>query len=243
MGVYNDQPIVYGIMVGCMLTILIAIYFLGVFYPTSNLFFNVVTGKEFFGDHDGILLRFDDGPNPQYTPKILDILKKHQIKSFFAVTGENAKQHPDIIKRIVNESHLIGNHSYSHSYLISTFNAKKLFDEIMQTNQVIENITQVKPTYFCMPIGHKSLALRQVLKQTNMKGMSWDIRSHDTHFSKEKIIEQVKSRLKNKSIILFHDGVYKWTHPDRLPTIDSLEDIIAYIKESGYCFYDRQSYN
>ncbi len=210
------------------------LYFYGVFNPQSSLFVDVVGGKDFLTQKNAILFRFDDGPDPRYTLKILDILKEHKIQAVFAVTGERAEKYPHIIERIGEENHIICNHSYSHSYLISLFSYKKLSREIQRTNNIIHKITEKWPEYYCPPMGHKNMALRKVLKHTGQKVLGWDTRTYDTKRSTDEIVNQVQEHMRSPAIILFHDGVFKWTKEDRQSTVESLKVLIQFFKSKGY---------
>jgi len=208
-----------------------AIYFYGVFEPGNSLFVKTIKGKTFFDAEQGVLLRFDDGPDPIYTPQILDILKENNVQAMFAVTGENSLKHPDIVTRIYKENHLLANHSYSHSYLISLFSRKKLYNDIQKCNKIIEEITGQKVKYYCSPMGHKSLALRKVLIRLGMELLAWDIRSYDTQKSEDDIIKIICSKVKERHIILFHDGIFKWTKNDREATINALKEVIIQLNK------------
>lgn len=229
------KPSLYWII--CMGTVIAAhqaLYIYGMFSEKSNYFFYTVKGKEFFdnGDDngDGILFRFDDGPDPEYTPRILDILKAHSLKGFFAITGENAEKYPGIVKRIHEENHAIGNHTYSHPYNILLRGYKKIYEEISRTNEVLENITGETPHYFCPPMGQKNPVIGKAIKNLGMEAIMWDIRTYDTRLSTKKIVNIVRKKFKSPSIILFHDAVLPWSKQDRESTIEALKEIIAYLK-------------
>ncbi len=212
----------------------VVLYFYGVFSPQSRLLVDVVQGKDFLGQKNAILFRFDDGPDPKYTLTILDILKEHKIQAVFAVTGERAEKYPHIIERMGDENHIITNHSYSHSYLISLFSYKKLLREIQRTNDIIHKITGKWPEYYCPPMGHKNMALRKVLKHTGQKVLGWDIRTYDTKRSTHEIVNRVQKHMRSPAIILFHDGVFKWTKEDCQSTVESLKELIQIFKSKGY---------
>src|SRR5580765_718578 len=95
-------------------------------------------------------LTFDDGPNSNYTPKILDILKENNIKATFFVCGKNVKKNPEILKRIADEGHLIGNHSYSHSLLKSII---FFSPEVEKTNNMVKEIVGKTPKFYRAPYG------------------------------------------------------------------------------------------
>ena len=213
--------------------VVVAIYFYGVFEPSNNLFIKSLKGKDISPQEHFVLLRFDDGPDPNYTPRILDILKENKIQAIFAVTGENSLKYPHIIERIVKEKHILANHSYSHPYLISLYSFNKLHREIQRCNEVIEAKTRQKVKYYCPPMGHKSLALAKVLKKLNMSLLAWDLNTGDTRRGKEQIVNIIKDSIKAGDIVLFHDGIFKWTRQDREATVKSLEEIIIYLRNKN----------
>ena len=99
-----------------------------------------------------IALTFDDGPHPYYTEQLLDGLKERGVKATFFVTGENAQLHPDIIQRMDEEGHLIGNHTYSHIQLTDN-NREKFREELIKTNEIIMGITGKEVIYVRPPYG------------------------------------------------------------------------------------------
>lgn len=208
------------------------IYFIGVFHPSNQLFIPVLTGKDLL-DSNEVTFRFDDGPDENFTPQILDILKKHRIKAFFAITGEHSERNPKLVKRIFNEGHVLVNHSFSHDYFISLKNKTYLLKDTQKCNEIIKEITGQNTLYYSPPIGHRNLAMASVLKILNMSLLGWDIQTIDTKSGSEFIIKKVKKELKEKSIILLHDGVYKWTLPERSATLEALPTIIDYIQNES----------
>ena len=99
-----------------------------------------------------IALTFDDGPNPEYTPQLLDLLKKYGVKASFFVVGSKVKAYPDIIKRMSQEGHTIGIHHYDHisSWILSPFQLKK---QLQMTEQAIMECTHEKVTFYRPPWG------------------------------------------------------------------------------------------
>ncbi|HEX2952916.1 MAG TPA: polysaccharide deacetylase family protein [Bacillota bacterium] len=169
------QLLVIGI--SCVILIHQSFFVYGMFSIRSNFFFKTIKGKEFFENKNGILFRFDDGPNPIYTPQILDILKAEGIRALFAVTGKNAEQYPEIVERIFRENHIIANHTYTHPLNILFLGYHKVRDEIIRTNSIIQRITGEQPKYFCSPIGHKNPVIGRVIKEVGMIPVMWDIRT------------------------------------------------------------------
>ena len=125
-----------------------------------------------------IALTFDDGPHPYYTEQLLDGLKERGVKATFFVTGEHAKLHADIIKRMSEDGHLIGNHTYSHMQLGKT-NREEFKEELVQTNEVIKGITGEEVIYVRPPYGSWDKELETELKKTADNSKDKRIISYD----------------------------------------------------------------
>jgi len=214
------------------------LYTYGMFAPRAEYFFKTIQGKEFFnhekGFEKGVLFRFDDGPDPVYTPRILDILKEESICALFAVTGENVAKYPEIVKRMHAENHIIGNHTHSHPYNMLLLGYKKLRYQIQKTNDAIAAVTGVVPEYFCPPIGQKNPVMGKIIKELNLKPIMWDIRTADTHLSTKQIMRIIHRKFTSPSIILFHDAVLPWSKKDRESTVESLILTIRFLKDNNH---------
>lgn len=172
-----------------------------------------------------IALTFDDGPHPTYTEKLLDGLKERGVHATFFVTGEHAELHPDIIKRMHEEGHLIGNHTYSHIQLRSR-NRKQFQEELVETNQVIEKITGEEVLYVRPPYGSWDKSLE---KELNMFPVLWTIDPTDwSCLSAETVTKRVVNKAKENGIILLHD-YYETSVEAALEIVDELMD-------GGYTF-------
>ena len=126
-----------------------------------------------------IALTFDDGPHPVYTPVLLDGLAKRKVKVTFFITGENAEACPELIKRMQEEGHLIGNHTYSHIQLTQD-NREQFKAELMKTNTIIEEITGQGVTYVRPPYGSWDKTFE---KELNMIPVLWSIAVSYTHLT------------------------------------------------------------
>lgn len=166
-----------------------------------------------------IALTFDDGPHPKYTPMLLDGLKERNISAAFFLMGKNAEKYPDVVKRIEEEGHTIGNHSYSHVQL-SEMKELEACKEMTKANQVIENITGKTPDYIRPPYGSWSHNLDCI---TNMIVVLWDVDPLDWKCKNTGlIVKRVVSKVKEDDIILLHDS-YKTTVEATFQIIDTLE--------------------
>lgn len=166
-----------------------------------------------------IALTFDDGPHEEYTPMLLDGLKERNVCASFFLMGKNAESYPDIVKRIKEEGHVIGNHSYSHVQL----NAMKEVDacqEMTKANQVIAEITGETPNYVRPPFGAWSHNLDCI---TNMIVVLWDVDPLDWQCQNtDLVVKRVVSKVKEGDIILLHDS-YESTVEAAFQIIDTLE--------------------
>lgn len=129
--------------------------------------------------HALVALTFDDGPDPAVTPIVLDILKAHAVKATFFVTGENAKAHPDLIRRAVAEGHAIGNHGYGNGAL-NKLPYDKAFSELLGTQQIIGSITGHYPRFVRFPLGLESPELQRATRELGMTGtVAWHYSQRD----------------------------------------------------------------
>jgi len=210
-----------------------ALYIRGMFSHRSDYFFKLMRGRDYFAEGKGILFRFDDGPDPVYTPRILEILRKDSLQALFAVTGENAEKYPEILRQIQRENHIIGNHTYSHPYHFLLLGYKRIREEIRRTNEIITNITGHEPEFFCPPIGQKNAVIGRAIKDLHLKPIMWDIHTGDTWFSADKIVKKIKNKITTPAIILFHDGVLPWSKNSREDTVEALQAAIRFLKQTG----------
>ena len=172
-----------------------------------------------------ISLTFDDGPN-ENTLSILDILKRHNVMATFFCIGKNIEKHPEILKRIMEEGHVVGNHSYSHSNFFDFYRKKHVIAEIRKTDALIESISGKKVQLFRPPYGVTNPSIRKALEVTKHKVIGWNIRSLDGILKDEKIIfERIKNRIAPGGIVLLHDISH---------TVTILERLMLHLEENKY---------
>lgn len=155
---------------------------------------------------NSIALTFDDGPNPEYTPQILDILKKHQIKATFFLVGKRVQARCDLVRRIVAEGHEIANHSYTHPFLTKLSPAAQK-EEMEKTQQVINNCVGFRPLWLRTPYGDQSEAILKIAHEVGLNTVLWSIDTQDWNkeSSAEKIINSALQS-NGQDIILMHDS-------------------------------------
>jgi peptidoglycan-N-acetylglucosamine deacetylase len=170
-------------------------------------------------------LTFDDGPHPQATPKVLDILKSRRLTATFFLLGENAAQYPELVQEIKNQGHIVGNHGLTHnSFLLKSSSWQSR--QIDETNRIIQQIIGITPRMFRPPFGRFDLGTIKTASSHGQKVVMWDVDSKD--FSTSGIpatVRRVCRQTLPGSIVLFHDNdLTVATLPDYLnPILDSLE--------------------
>ena len=184
-----------------------------------------VTATESMEDSKKIALTFDDGPHPYYTEQLLDGLKERDVKATFFVLGKHVEEYPELVQRMSDEGHLIGNHTYSHIQL-NQGNSETFKEELIRTNELIEDLTGQEVQYVRPPYGTWN---KKFEKELNMFPVLWNIDPLDWSSSNVSgSVQKVKAKAKENAIILMHDE-YKTTVTASLQIIDEL-------KEQGYEF-------
>lgn len=172
-----------------------------------------------------IALTFDDGPHPFYTEQLLDGLKERGVHVTFFVTGEHAQLHPEVIKRMQEEGHLIGNHTYDHLQLNSE-NREEFKNQLVRTNEIIESITGEEVQYVRPPYGTWDKKLESEL---SMFPVLWTIDPQDwCSTNVEGIRNKVISNAEENGIILMHDYYAS--------TITAALEVVDELKAQGYEF-------
>ena len=173
---------------------------------------------------NNISITFDDGPDSEFTPQVLRILKEYNQRVTFFVIGENAEANKTLIQQIVNDGHTIGNHSYSHVKNFGFFSSEKIIGELNKTNAIIQKIIGKQLKLFRPPFGVTNPNIKKALKQTHHLSIGWSKRSYDTtNISEEKIFQNITKNLKKGDIILLHDSSAK--------TVRVLEQLLQYLQE------------
>ncbi|WP_455617154.1 polysaccharide deacetylase family protein [Eisenbergiella sp.] len=172
-----------------------------------------------------VALTFDDGPHPVCTPQLLDGLKKRDVKVTFFVTGANVESYPEIVKRASDEGHLIGNHTFHHVQLTAA-NAADFKEEIISTNDIIQEVTGKETSFIRPPYGSWD---KKYEKELNMFPVLWDVDPLDwCSTNVDKIVRSVLTGTKENSIILMHDSYDS--------TVTAALQVVDILKAEGYEF-------
>jgi peptidoglycan-N-acetylglucosamine deacetylase len=148
-----------------------------------------------------VFLTFDDGPHPEITPKVLELLKQHNAKATFFLVGENAKKYPEIVAKILNEGHAVGNHTHNHLHGFKTSLEKYL-------ENVDECANHVSSLLFRPPYGKLSRRQGKALIAKGYRIIMWDVLSYDFDktISPEDCAQNILKHIKPSSVIIFHDS-------------------------------------
>jgi peptidoglycan/xylan/chitin deacetylase (PgdA/CDA1 family) len=172
-----------------------------------------------------IALTFDDGPHPIYTEQILDGLAKREVKATFFVMGQNAEKYPDLIRRIIEEGHIIGNHTYHHVGLTNQ-NREEFKEEVTAANELIKEITGQDMIYIRPPFGNWD---KEMEAELNMFPVLWNVDPLDWCSSNVScIVKNVVNKVKENDIILMHDY-----YPT---TVTAALEIVDILTNQGYEF-------
>ncbi len=177
-----------------------------------------------------IALTFDDGPWPESTAQVLDILKKNNIKATFFEIGQNLKNYPDLAKRVVAEGHVLGNHTWHHWY--HYMNPQAAAFEIESTSDLIYQTTGVKTNLFRPPGGIMRNGVYDYAKNKKYATILWSADSID--YSRPpvpRLINNIMREAKPGGIVLMHDGGGNRSH-----TVEALPEIISEFRNQGYRF-------
>ncbi len=176
-----------------------------------------------------VALTFDDGPWPETTEQILEILQKNKIKATFFWVGAALKNHSEIAKKVAQAGHEIANHTWSHNY--AKMSQETAAWEIDQTDALIEELTGIKTTLFRPPGGVQDNGLVDYVYSKNYVNVMWSSDSFDWNDSAQQIVDNVIQTTSPGGIVLMHDG-----GGNRSATVEALPEIIDHLKEEGYRF-------
>lgn len=153
-----------------------------------------------------VALTFDDGPDPQRTPAVLDLLARQRVRATFFVVGARAEAHPELVRRMVAEGHVVGNHSYTHSWHFPLRSLGRTMEELCRTGEVLHRITGRQPRLFRPPFGVTNPTIARAVRRLGLDPVGWSIRSLDTMGqSPERVAARILRRLHPGAVILLHD--------------------------------------
>lgn len=181
-----------------------------------------------------VALTFDDGPDGKYTPKILDLLKEQEVPATFFLVGTQVEKFPDIVQRILEEGHSIGNHTWNHADL-SKKSLAQIREQIRKADDVLKEAAGFMPVLFRAPYGAVSDTLKKELKKQGRELVGWNVDTRDWAGTPvNKMRKTVNETVRPGSIILMHS--FGGKNGDLTNTLELLPLIIEDLRDQGYTF-------
>jgi peptidoglycan/xylan/chitin deacetylase (PgdA/CDA1 family) len=204
-------------------------------WPASQIFGSTLIAPK---RPDQLALTFDDGPNPAWTPRLLDVLATREVRATFFLVGSFAKAEPELVRRIAAAGHLIGNHSWSHPNLALTA-AMKVREELRRTSETLEQIMGAKVRFFRPPFGARRPIVLHVARELGMTPVLWNGITNDWS---EPAAERIAARLATAveraerrgcaANIVLHDGGHKGLGANRGPSVEAARLLLERFKDS-----------
>jgi peptidoglycan/xylan/chitin deacetylase (PgdA/CDA1 family) len=156
----------------------------------------------------GVALTFDDGPDPETTPRVLEALDAEQAKATFFVIAKKAEAHPELVREMKRRGHAIGLHSYTHDRFFALRSQKRVTRDLARGVAVLTAITGEHPVLFRPPIGHTNPAIARVAEALDLRVVGWNLSARDGLGSAdpEKVVARVRRYVKDGTIVLLHDA-------------------------------------
>lgn len=176
-----------------------------------------------------VVLTFDDGPDPRYTPEILRILREHGLLAMFFVCGNMAKANPDLIRRVSAEGHVIGNHTWSHP-LLTQLSRSAVRAEMERTSEIVEKTCGARPAWFRAPYGAWNREAYRFGAELGMEPMAWTVDTLDwTSPGVGAIASTVEKQASPGAVVLSHDA-----GGNRSQSVQALRRYLPRLLEEGY---------
>ena len=209
-------------------TTLLIVYLL--FHPRNQW---LVANRSRVNGQRCLALTFDDGPDPVYTPKLLDLLQEKGVKATFFVIGKRAEQYPEIVRRAWTEGHLVGNHTWSHNALFCFLMPRRLRFEIERCTESVYRSCGFRPRLFRSPVGLRHPLLAPYLDHADLEYLSWSIRTLDTFITDSSLLaKRILSKAASGDIILLHDHLPRGTDA----MLGALPGVIDELRQRGFEF-------
>ncbi|MPY52291.1 polysaccharide deacetylase family protein [Streptomyces acidicola] len=179
----------------------------------------------------GVNITIDDGPDPAWTPQVLDLLREHEVKATFCMVGTQAQAHPDLVKKVVAAGHQLCNHSVSHDTAMDKKSQAYQSQQILDAERMITEASGgVRPMYYRAPGGAFTPYSRKLAASRGMRPLGWNVDTKDFERpGTDAIVATVERELPNGPTLLFHDA-----GGDRSQTVEALRRILPWLREQGY---------
>jgi peptidoglycan-N-acetylglucosamine deacetylase len=204
----------------------------GVLFPRSEMFADVIeSGPTGRGQ---VALTFDDGPDPETTPKILEALRQRDYKATFFVIARKVEQHPALVAAILQAGHELGLHGYEHDRLTAWRAPSRIVTDIRKAQEVLLQLTGQRVFWYRPPIGHVSPRTAVAVRKADVELVAWSVRCVDGLRNRNplRVTARVERKLHDGAIVMLHDAS---EHGDFVPaTVRCIEAILDSVSRRGY---------
>lgn len=181
-----------------------------------------------------VCITIDDGPDPEVTPAVLEILDAHAAKATFFCIGERVQRHPDLARACISRGHSLENHSQQHAHGFALFGPRRLERDLRLAQRVIAGACGTAPMFFRAPAGLRSVLLDRVLHRVGLTLVSWSRRGFDTvDADPAAVLSRLTRDLGAGDILLLHDGHAARTQDGTPVILEVLPALLRAMKERG----------
>ena len=181
-------------------------------------------------------LTYDDGPNDPHTPRLLEVLAKHNVKATFFVIGRYVQRRPDLVRELVKAGHVVGNHTFTHPHLAVSA-AVETTNQLEECQRAVQEVSGEAPRLFRPPFGSRRPATLRIARSMGLEPVMWNVTSWDWKMPPaDKIVQICMRQMRGGDVILMHDGGHRAFGADRSRTVLATERLIERHKSEGYEF-------
>ncbi|HEX3892340.1 MAG TPA: polysaccharide deacetylase family protein [Terracidiphilus sp.] len=199
-------------------------------WPTSQIFGRTLTAPRWPGE---LALTFDDGPNPAWTARLLEVLAEHDAKATFFLLGSFAQAEPALVRQVVAAGHLIGNHSWNHPNLART-GAGQVREQLRKTSDTLQQIAGKPVRFFRPPFGARRPVVLRIARQLGLTPVTWNAMTDDwAEPSTDRIVASLAAKIDHNqqrgfaTNIVLHDGGHRGLGANRGPSVNAAQKLLA----------------